>query len=158
MDMGSAAGQSERPDSGASQIRVTRSVNVALRELRVAAPRAAREVDDLIKNIPDIPSEPVRIVGSEPQQDREYQAAVPRSFEAPVIIYRPLQPGEGAQGDWLVTTLINRKEYEEYRQAEARGYLDNPWVRDVSAQVGGKVAAIITNSEQGGERSAGGAR
>jgi hypothetical protein len=158
MGTGGAAGRSEMPDSGAPQIRVTRSVNVALRELRATAPRAAREVDDLIKNIPDIPSERVRIVGPEPRQDREYQAAVPRSFEAPVIIYRPLLPSEDPQGDWLVTTLIDRKEYEEYRRAEVRGYLDDPLVRDVSNQVGGKVADLIINTEQGGDRPAGGTR
>jgi hypothetical protein len=157
MGTASAAGQPEGPNSGVSHIRVTRAANAALRELRATAPQTAQVVDDLIKRIPSIRSEPVRVVGPEPQQDREYQAAIPPSLEAPVVIYRPLQPGEGSQGDWLVIALIDRVEYEEYRRAEVNGILDSHAVRGSIARLGGTVATII-NSEQGGTRYGGGAR
>jgi len=157
--MGTAAnaapGQPEGPNSGVSHIRVTRAVNAALRELRARAPRTALWIDALIKSIPDVRSETVRVVGPEPQQERQYLAAVPPDDDAPVVIFRPLEPDEGPPGDWLVSALVNRREYEEYRRAEMRGILDDPAVRQLSARLGGTVATII-NSEQGGIRRGGG--
>jgi len=147
----------EGPNSGLSHIRVTKAVNAALRELRASAPQTAQVIDAAIKSIPDTRGEPVRVVGLEPQQERKYLAAVPPGYDAPVVIYRPLEPGEGPQGDWLVTALVNRDEYEEYRRAEMRGILDDPTVRVWSARLGGTVATII-NSDQGGTRYGGGPR
>jgi hypothetical protein len=156
--MGSAAGaarQPESPDPGLSHISVTRAANAALRELRASAPQKAQLVDDLIKNIPNVRSEPVRIVGPESQQRRVYRAAIPPSSEAPVVIYRSLEPDESPQAEWLVTALVDRTQYEDYRQAEMRGILDNPWIAPAIGRLGNLLADAI-RSEQGGTRSGSG--
>ena len=154
--MGTAAGEAEprRPESSSAvrtDLQVTRAVNSALRELRAASPQKARAVQELIEKIPHIPSEPVRIEVPGAPKNREYLAAFPYERDAPVVIYRHLQPDDRAEGDWLVTALIDRDEYEEYRHAEMRGILDNPAVRHITGRLAGTVATII-NADSGGTR------
>jgi hypothetical protein len=128
---------------------VTRAVNSELRELRVAEPRKAQAVEDLIKSIPHTRSEPVRIDVPGAPHGREYLAALPYDRDAPVVIYRHLQPDESPDGDWLVTALVDRDEYNEYQRAAMQGILDNPAVREITARLGGTVATIVNNADQG---------
>lgn len=154
--MGTAAGEAKprrpEPSSAArTDLQATRAVNSSLRELRAASPQKARAVQELIDSIPDIPSEPVRIEVPGAPKNREYLAAFPYERDAPVVIYRHLQPDDHAEGDWLVTALIDRNEYEEYRHAELRGIVDNPAVRHIAGGLVGTVATIL-NADPGGTR------
>jgi hypothetical protein len=122
--------------------------------MRASEPQKARMVDALIRRIPDEPGEPVRIEVPGAPPDRDYRAIVPPDLDVPVVIYRRLQSDDGVDGDWLVTTLIDRDVYEEYLQAERRGLLDNPTVRQINGRLAGTIATI-SNAEQGGNRHGG---
>src|SRR5690348_6920548 len=52
-----------------------------------------------------------------------YLAMVPANADAPVVIYRELQPYE--EGEYLVTAIVNRKIFDAYEYAEQRGLLDS---------------------------------
>ena len=125
-----------------------------LRQMRANAPRTAQVIDEMIRNIPHIRNEPVRIVVPETQQEQQgrlYLAGLPPIYDAPVVIYRQLQPNESPRGEWLVTALINRGEYEAYRRAERSGILDDPAVRDFTARLGGTVATIVNSNPEPGD-------
>ena len=52
-----------------------------------------------------------------------YLAMVPANADAPVVIYRELQPYE--EGEYLVTAIVNRKTFDEYEYAEQQGLFDS---------------------------------
>ncbi len=131
-----------------SGIQATRPMNAALRELREADPVKARAVDDAIKHIP-LGAEPVRIDVPGGPPDRQYLAMVPYGRGAPVVIYRRLEPDDGADGDWLVTTLIERDKYDEYQRAEQKGILDAPVVKEMAMSVAGTVSALTAKVRNG---------
>jgi hypothetical protein len=121
--------------------------------MRNADPAKARAVDEAIKHIPES-SMPIRIDVPGAPPERMYSAVIPDRGDAPVVIYRRIQPADEVHGDWLVTTLIDRKEYEEYLRAEMRGILDNPAVRDIARRLAGTIATIV-NVEQSGSQQGG---
>jgi hypothetical protein len=136
-------------------IRVTRAVNSMLREMRAAEPGKAKAVDAAISSIPRDSGVPVRIDVPGAPPGREYRAVVPFERDAPVVIYRRLEPGDRADGDWLVITLIDRDEFDDYQRAAMRGILDNPAVREITARLGRALATLISSSEQERRGSAG---
>jgi hypothetical protein len=143
--MGTAAAASEPGQQTAgSAIRVTSLVSNELRKMREADPARARAVDDAIRRIPAGGGEPVRINVPDAPPGRKYFAIAPNRGDAPVVIYRSLEPDDGAGEGWLVTTLISQSEYRDYRQAEWRGIVDSPVVREVAARAAGTVATIIS--------------
>lgn len=128
---------------------MTRPVAVAIRELRESDRRKAVAVDEAIRHIPDS-GEPLRIDVPGGPPDRQYFAIAPRRPDAPVVVYRELEPDEGSDGEWLVTTLIERDKYREYLRAEQHGLLDTPMVREVTTSVAGTVSAALTAVSQPG--------
>jgi hypothetical protein len=122
--------------------------------MRATDPRMAKMVDVAIRSIPSERGEPVRIDVPGLPPDREYRAIVPDTRSAPVVIYRRLRPDDSVDGDWLVTTLIDRDEYEEYLRAERRGIVDNPAVRHITGSVAGS-AATVYNTGRDGSRQGG---
>jgi hypothetical protein len=148
------ASRTEAPGAGTSGIRVTSPVNSHLREMRLADPQKARATDEAIRRIPEGAGDPIRIDVPDAPPGREYRAIVPNGNGAPVVIYRRLEPSDGVDGDWLVTTLIDRDKYGEYLRAEMSGLLDAPVVRDVATSVAGTVSSILVNSRPG--RASGG--
>jgi hypothetical protein len=135
--------------SGVSGIRVASPVNVQLREMRMADPQKAQAVDDAIRHIPSGAGEPIQLDLPEAPPGRQYRAIVPHATDAPVVIYRSLEPSEHVDGNWLVTTLVGRDQYREYRRAEMNGLLDTPEVRDATASLLGTVSSILVNSVPG---------
>jgi hypothetical protein len=150
-----AASDPEMPGRELPGIQVTRAVNSMLREMRAAEPRKAAAVDAAISSIPRDSGVPVRIDVPGAPPGREYKAVVPFELDVPVVIYRRLEPGDRADGDWLVTTLIDRDEFDDYQRAAMRGILDNPAVREITARLARSLAIIISSSEHEPKGSAG---
>jgi hypothetical protein len=147
-----AAGEGrEQPDAASApvtRIRVTQAANTELREMRAAEPGMARAVEDAIGRIPHDEGVPIRIDVHGAPGSREYRAILPTQREAPAVIYRRLEPADGAGGGWLVTTLIDRDQLRSYQQAELTGILDNPVVSETAASVAGTLSPIVVG--QGG--------
>jgi hypothetical protein len=120
-------------------------VSNELRTMRSADPRKASSVDAAIRSIPRSMGEPLRIplpgTGA-----RKYQAILPAESDAPAVVYRRLGPDEDVDGNWLVTALIDRNEYEEYRHAERRGIVDNPVVGKIAVTIAGTASSIVANA------------
>ncbi len=115
--------------------------------MRAADPVTARSVDEAIKSIPFNEGVPVRIDVPGAPPSREYLAILPSRRDAPAVIYRSLEPSEDPDGGgWLVTTLIDRAEFGDYRHAELTGILDDPVVSQVAASVAGTVSSIVSGS------------
>lgn len=137
--------------AGGSGIRVASPVITELRNMRAADPGKARVVDEAIRQVPNGAGDPIRIDVQGAPPGREYRAIVPSAADAPVVIYRRLASHEG--GDWLVTTLIDRDKYDDYRRAERNGLLDNPVVNSATASATAAaetVASILVNGVPGG--------
>lgn len=107
----------------ASGIRVTRPVMDEL--WKIADPGEGAALRRYINSIPQAVGTPVDIPGAPP--GTQYLAIVPEESELPVIVYRPALPDE--QGEWLVTALLPRETYQQQKQAEKRGLLQNDTVR-----------------------------
>jgi hypothetical protein len=127
-------------------------VNAVLREMRQSEPAKARAIEDAIERIPD--GVPIRI-DVPGRQRQEYWAIAPRHPHAPVVVYRSLEPEDGAGDGWLVTTLIDRNTYADYLNAERRGLLDTPFVRDLATSLAGTVSSIVAGTEPGTIRPGG---
>jgi hypothetical protein len=146
---GGGSGSARAADQRTSGIAVTGAVSGQLRELRAADAEKARAVDAAIMRIPSGDGDPVRIPVPGAPPDREYRAILPASRDAPVVIYRAMEPGEGDGEGWVVTTLIDRDEYEQYMRAERNGILDAPAVKQVTEAVAGTVSSIVVNAVPG---------
>ena len=106
----------------AGNIRVARTV---LGEIKGLEPPEADAVKETIDSIGTAEGVPVDIPVAPP--GTAYLALAPSDQAAPVVIYRPMLPDEG--GDWLVTALMDRDDYEVQREAQRRGLLHDPAVR-----------------------------
>jgi hypothetical protein len=147
------ASRTDTSDAGAAGILVTSPVAAELRRLRQDDPAQARAVDEAIRHVRDGAGDPVRIDVPDAPSAREYRAIVPFSADAPVVIYRKLEPADGATGYGLVTTLLDRDQFTRYKRAEMSGLLDTPLVRDVATDVAtsvtGTVSAALVNAPPG---------
>jgi hypothetical protein len=79
--------------------------------------------------------EPISLAVPGDPPGTQYQALVPDSEKAPVIIYRRSLPGE--KGRWLVTALMDQDAYREY----SHGLAKNAVVQGVATIV---AAATVT--------------
>jgi hypothetical protein len=123
------------PTSG---IRVARPVIDELR--RMTDPNVAAALRRYINSIPHSAGVPIDI--PDPPPGTQYLAIVPEEQELPVIVYRPTLPDE--RGEWLITALLGRDTYEQQRQAEKRGLLQNDAVRaGIKAAAVAAVGAVI---------------
>ncbi|HVB45232.1 MAG TPA: hypothetical protein VNF47_21360 [Streptosporangiaceae bacterium] len=122
-----------RQDGG---VRVTRA---AMEELwKITNPAQGGTLRRLIVGIPQAEGIPVDISGAPP--GTQYLAIVSDDPELPVIVYRPTLPDE--EGEWLVTALLDRDTYQQQKQAEKRGLLQNDTVR-AGIQAAAMAAAAI---------------
>jgi hypothetical protein len=98
-------------------IRVSKAAAGTIRGLRLAQARSALDAIGQLK-----PGEGarMRIPGSE----RQYRAVVPPGRGMPVVIYHADGPGPA-----LVVAVLSCREYEEYQEAERRGFLGTPAAR-----------------------------
>jgi hypothetical protein len=112
-------------------VRVARTV---IDEIGQLPPKEAKAVQAAIRSIGSTAGQPIDIPGAPPGVT--YLALAPDLRSAPIVIYRPLLPDE--EGDWLVTALIDPDTYEHQREAERRGWLDDPLFR---AAITGAAAA-----------------
>ena len=106
----------------AGDIRVARTV---LDEIKGLEPPEADAVRETIDSIGATEGEPVDIPVAPP--GTAYLALAPADQAAPVVIYRPMLPDEN--GDWLVTALMDRDDYEVQQEAQRHGLLRDPAVR-----------------------------
>ena len=68
-----------------------------------------------------------------PTTGQEFRVIVPDDApRAPVVVYRQLRPSEGHGDDYLVTGLIDRRDYETYLRAGAE-VLPESWLRRLDA-------------------------
>jgi hypothetical protein len=86
----------------------------------------AKAVAGAIGRIAPDAGRPLKIRPPTGADRRRYLAIVPQQPDAPVVIYRKLRPADGEGNGYLVTALINRREYEGYERAEREGVLDTP--------------------------------
>jgi hypothetical protein len=110
----------------AADVLVARTVIAQMDEL--ARPQAAA-VARAIKAIGLVRGEPISIHLPDLPPGTKHYALTPDDDQAPIIIYRSIPHWES--GEWRVTTLMNRDDYREYREAERRGLLDDPVVQAV---------------------------
>jgi hypothetical protein len=106
-------------EDGASDVRLSEVVVDALRHL---PPHAASAVAGAIRRIGDGNGVMLRIT-TPSAPGIPYFAMVPANADAPVAIYRKLRPHE--DGEYLVTAIINRENFDTYRCAEQQGLLDS---------------------------------
>lgn len=109
----------------ATDVLVARTVIDQMHEL---PPSQAATVARAIQAIGQVQGEPISINLTDLPPDTKHYALTPDDDQAPIIIYRSIPPGE-RHAKWRVTTLMNRDDYNEYRQAERRGLLDDPVVK-----------------------------
>ncbi len=89
----------------------------------------------------------IAVTGAVSGQLRELRAAdaeKARVVDA-AIMRIPSGDGEG----FVVTTLIDRDEFEQYLRAERNGILDAPAVKQVTEAVAGTVSSIVVNAVPG---------
>jgi hypothetical protein len=102
--MVSASAAAQAPD-----VRMTKAVADELRQL----PRQQRTaVTSTIGRVGLDRGEPVDVPAP---PGTEYLALTPTDRKAPIVVYRPMLPGE--DGDWLVTSLVARAQYDTWRKA-----------------------------------------
>lgn len=130
-------------------IRVARPVSQELRRLRGEDPVISRAVDAAIKRIPSGEGMPLKLDVPGAPTGRHYWAIIPDMPHAPVVCYRPMEPGDHADGQWLVTALIPGDQFSEYLKAERRGILDDPAVRTFANTVAGTVSSILAEAPPG---------
>jgi hypothetical protein len=104
-----------------SAVLVSRAAAAAIKGMSRTKARSALEA---IERIEPGAGTRVRIPGNEQQ----YWAVVPSGKDAPVVIYRELAPAEGPEAA-LVVALLDRREFEDYQEAERRGRLDTRTAR-----------------------------
>jgi hypothetical protein len=94
-----------------ADIRITQS---ALEQVRALDDADALVVDSAIGKLGEGTGEPIRLPGA--PAGTSYLALWARNRGGPVIIYRPLLPGEG--DGWLIVSLLSANEYRDMRRAE----------------------------------------
>jgi hypothetical protein len=100
-----------RADSGDKpDVRIT---NAVADELEKLPHTQAHSVQQVIDTIGETDGEPFDLPGAPP--GTQYLARVPAARGAPAVIYRPMLPAE--DGDWLVTSLAPRGQYNAWRKA-----------------------------------------
>jgi hypothetical protein len=102
-------------------VRLTTAVNDEIRDMTGAE---ADAVWAAIERIGRAEGEPVDLPGAPP--GTQYLALTPSGGKGPVVIYRPMLPGE--DGDWLVASLIAREQYDAWR-ALVRAAVEQPRAR-----------------------------
>jgi hypothetical protein len=94
----------------APDVRMTKAVAGELQQMsrqRRAAVTATIDRIGLDRGEPaDVPGAPA---------GTEYLALTPHDHRAPIVVYRPMLPEE--DGDWLVTSLVAREQYDRWRKA-----------------------------------------
>jgi hypothetical protein len=133
------------PAGSVPMIKATRLVNSELHKLRAENAQAATSVDTAITRIPVAGGEPIRLDVPGAPATRQYRAVIPSAPDAPVVLWRPLEAADGAGEGVLVTTLIGRDQYDDYRRAEQFGVLDNPAVKVAAAESGSVVAGTVSS-------------
>jgi hypothetical protein len=125
------------PPPSTPALRVARAVLEAIGQL---PPEAAAAVDRVIRSIGTAPAQPIALdVPDAPSGAQFFAIAPPDDATAPVVVYRHLQPGEGE--GWRVTTLMARDAYEQVREAERRGLLNDRDAREAVARATGVAIA-----------------
>lgn len=127
-----------------AEIRITQS---ALDQLNALGDEDARAVDEAIEAMDQGTREPVRLPGAPPGTS---YLALPtrRNLRGPVIIYRPLLPGEG--DGWLIVSLLNAEEYRDLRRAEDLAATSSAAREIVNAYVAGTVSTVNVSAPPGG--------
>lgn len=112
--------------STASDVLVAQAVLDRLEKLADANPEQAAAVAQAILTIGQAKAVPIRIDPPKAPPGTKYMALAPSDPDAPVIIYRQRNPKVDSGPGWLVTALLSRDEYQQYREAERTGLLDDP--------------------------------
>lgn len=110
----------------ASGVLVAQAVLDRLGTLAKTDPEQAAVVAKAIQSVGQAKAVPIRIDLAGGPAGAKYMALAPSDPDAPVIIFRERIPGVDGGAGWLVTSLLPRDEYQQYRQAESTGLLDDP--------------------------------
>jgi hypothetical protein len=110
----------------ASDVLVAQAVLDRLEKLADANPEQAAAVAEAILTVGEAKAVPIRIDLPNGPPGAKYMVLAPSDPDAPVIIYRPRIPAVDGGPGWLVTALLPRDEYQQYREAERTGLLDDP--------------------------------
>jgi hypothetical protein len=141
VSMGASSVEAQDPG-----VLVSPTVTERMRDL---LPQDAAAVARAILKVPQRQSERIRLYVPGDPPGTEYFALMPASPQAPVVIYRGHLPGES--GKWLVTALMDRDSYRQYRHVA-----DNAVVQGVAAVVAaGTVVASSPTVSAAGSVSAG---
>ena len=109
-----------------SDVLVAQAVLDRLEMLAEANPEQAATVAHAILTVGQAKAAPIRIDLPNGPSGSKYMALAPSNPDAPVIIYRRRVPEVDGGSGWLVTALLPREEYQQYREAERTGLLDDP--------------------------------
>jgi hypothetical protein len=115
----------------AADVLVAQAVLDRLEALAATDPGQAASVAEAVQSVGRAKAVPIRIDLAGGPAGARYMALAPSDPDAPVVIYRQRIPEADDGAGWLVTSLVPRDEYQQYRQAERTGLLDDPIVRGV---------------------------
>lgn len=123
---------------------VAQAVLDRLEALATTGPEQAAAVAQGIQSVGQAKAVPIRIELAGGPAGAKYMALAPSDPDAPVIIYRQRIPGVDGGAGWLVTSLLPRDEYQQYRQAERTGLLDDPLFQALMIAGGVALALWLT--------------